>query len=270
MGMNGRDTASPISVIGRAMTVLTSYRATDDGLSLAEITRRTGLAKPTIYRLLGELQAWGMVERTDGVWRLGLQLFELGQMPPRQRGLREAAMPYLNDLHEATRETIHLAILDGADVVYLEKLTRPGGPNLPSRVGGRMPPHCTGVGKALLAHSPDSVLTRIVHDRLQRLTPYTIVGPGLLLKQLSSIRGSGVAYDREESTVGVTCVACPVLDSAGLPAAAISASGWSHQLNSRRLEAAVQATAAGIARLLRETCQQDATSGNVTPQPVKT
>ena len=84
MGMNGRDTAAPISVIGRAMTVLTSYRATDDGLSLAEITRRTGLAKPTIHRLLGELQTWGLVERTDGVWRLGLQLFELGQMPPRQ------------------------------------------------------------------------------------------------------------------------------------------------------------------------------------------
>jgi IclR family acetate operon transcriptional repressor len=166
-------------------------------------------------------------------------------------------MPYLNDLHEATRETIHLAILDGTDVVYLEKLARPGGPNLPSRVGGRMRPHCTGLGKALLAHSPDSVLTRVVHDGLERLTPYTIVAPGLLQKQLSSIQSSGIAYDREESTVGVTCVACPVLDNAGLPVAAISASGWSHQLNRRRLEGAIQATASGIARLLRETCQPE-------------
>jgi IclR family acetate operon transcriptional repressor len=240
----------PNSVIGRAIRVLNCYRPADRALSLAELTRRSGLAKPTVHRLLAELADYGLVERTGTEWRLGIQLFELGQMAPRQRELRNAATPLLSDLHQATRETVHLAILDGTEVVYIEKLARAGSPELPSRLGGRMQLHCTGVGKALLASS-ESLFSAIVTRGLKHRTPFTIVAPGILLKQLSSIRSEGVAYDREESTIGVTCVAAPVLDNRGIAVASISISGLTTHLKGSRVETAVQNTALGISRELR-------------------
>jgi IclR family transcriptional regulator, acetate operon repressor len=242
------------------MTILACYRPMDEALSLAELTRRSGLAKPTVHRLLSELAAWGIIERNGGQWRLGIQLFELGQMAPRQRELRSAAMPLLNDLHVATRETVHLAILDGAEVVYIEKLARIGSPELPSRVGGRMSLHCTGVGKALLAYSSESLFSKIVTRGLKRRTPYTIVAPGILLKQMADIRRSCVAYDREESTVGVTCVAAPILDNRGIAVASISISGLSTHLKGSRVETAVQTTALGVSRQLRN-CAEHSSLG---------
>lgn len=257
MRSNDRDDG-PNSVIGRAMAILTCYGPADQALSLAELTRRSGVAKPTVHRLLSELASWGLVERSAGAWRLGIQLFELGQMAPRQRELRNAAMPLLNDLHEATRETVHLAILDGVEVVYVEKLARIGSPQLPSRVGGRMFLHCTGVGKVLLAHSSESLFSAIVANRLKHRTPFTIVAPGILLKQLADIRHNGVAYDREECMIGVTCVAAPILDNHGLPVASISISGLSSHLKGNRVETAVQTTALGISRQLRNCAEHNA------------
>jgi IclR family transcriptional regulator, acetate operon repressor len=247
----------PNSVIGRAMTVLACYGPADKGLSLAELTRRSGLAKPTVHRLLVELATWRLVERSDRDWVLGIQLFELGQMVPRQRELRNAAMPFLNDLHQVTRGTVHLAILDGAEIVYIEKLARIGSPELPSRVGGRGSLHCTGVGKALLAYSSDSLFSTIVAKGLKRRTPYTIVAPGILLKQLTDIRRCNIAYDREESTIGVTCVASPILDNCGLAVASISISGLTTHLKGSRVETAVQTTALGISRQLRTFAKQE-------------
>lgn len=232
------------------MAILNCYRPADEGLSLAELTRRSRLAKPTVYRLLHELADWGVVERCGNEWYLGIQLFELGQMATRQRDLRDAAMPFLSDLHEVTHETVHLAILDGTEVVYIEKLARTGAPELPSRVGGRMQLHCTGVGKALLAYS-DQLFDALVTSGLHRRTPHTIVAPGILLNQLIETRRSGIAYDREESTAGVTCVAAVVLDKHERPAGAISISGWSTHLKGGRPESLVQAASLAISRHLR-------------------
>jgi IclR family transcriptional regulator, acetate operon repressor len=251
----GLDKSIPNTVIGRAMTVLKCYRPADAGLTLAELTRRSHLAKPTVYRLLHELAGWGVVERYGNEWRLGIQLFELGQMAPRQRDLRDAAMPFLSDLHEMTHETVHLAILDGAEVVYIEKLARAGAPELPSRVGGRMQVHCTGVGKALLAYS-DPLFDAIVTAGLRRRTPHTIVAPGILQHQLTEARRCGIAYDREESTAGVTCVAAAVFDERERPAGAISISGWSSHLKGNRAESLVQAASLAISRQLRALAQQ--------------
>ena len=109
----------PKSVLGRALTLLTAFRPGDAELTLAELTRRTGLPKPTVHRMLAELAEWNVVERTSHGIRLGMRLFELGQLAPLQRGLREAAAPFLSDLFEATHETVHLAVPDGLDVVYV-------------------------------------------------------------------------------------------------------------------------------------------------------
>jgi IclR family acetate operon transcriptional repressor len=241
----------PNSVIGRAMTLLAAFRPADTALSLAELTRRTGIPKPTVHRLVGELASWDVVERTGTGVRLGMRLFELGTMAPRQRGLREAAAPFLADLFEATHETVHLAVPDGVEVVYVEKIDSRRAPAVPSRVGGRMPAYCTGVGKALLAFAPAGRLADVVAAGLERRTPRTVVAPGHLARDLAVIAERGIAEEHEESTVGIACVAAPVLDAAGIAVAAVSITGWANRLDTGRLAPAVRTAALGIGRVLR-------------------
>lgn len=241
----------PNSVLGRAMTLLTAYRPDEVELSLAELVRRTGVAKTTAHRLLRELSGWGLVERTPGGFRLGMRLFELGSQVPRQRGLREAAAPFLADLFEATHETVHLAIPDGVEVVYVQKLESRGGPKVPSRVGGRLPAHCTGVGKAMLAFAPPDRLDAVFAAGLRRRAPRTVVAPGLLRRELADIRERGVALEHEESTVGITCVAAPILDAGTRAVAAVSITGWVNRIDPARFAPAVRTAALGISRVLR-------------------
>ena len=230
--------------------MLSAFRPGDDELTLAELHRRTGLAKPTVHRLLAELTGWDVVERTPTGIRLGMRLFELGQLVPRQRGLLEAAAPFLADLFEATHETVHLAVPDGTEVVYVQKLDGRRGPKVSSRVGGRMPAHCTGVGKALLAFGPPERLGTVLEAGLTRLTPRTIIAPGLLRTELAATRERGVALEREESAVGITCVAAPVFDADGTAIAAISITGWINRLDPDRLAPAVRTAALGVSRVL--------------------
>jgi IclR family acetate operon transcriptional repressor len=240
----------PKSVLGRAFALLGCFTVADAELSLAEMSARTGIPKATVHRLVGQLAEWGAVEQTPAGVRLGMRLFELGQLAPRHRDLRESALPHMEDLLQATAHTVHLAVLDGTEVVYLEKLTGRGGPPLPSRVGGRMPAHCTGVGKALLAFSPTATVAEVAGSELVRRTPHTVTTPAALTRELADIRRSGFAYDREESTPGVVCVACPVLGTTGDVVAAISISGWSNRLDTGRVASAVRTATLSISRQL--------------------
>jgi IclR family acetate operon transcriptional repressor len=239
----------PDSVVGRAALLLDCL-AVGDSPGISALARRSGLAKTTVFRLVHELAGCGLVELTgDGV-RLGMRLFELGSSVPRQRSLREAALPHMRDLQEATRETVHLAVLDGAEVVYIE--IRPGrpGPRLPSRVGGRMPAHATGVGKAILAFSAPDVAAALISSGLERRTPRTIVAPGALRRELARIRASGVSFDREESGPGIVCAASPVFGTGGTVVAALSLTGWSSRLDLERVAPAVRTAALALSRQL--------------------
>ncbi|MCH8626443.1 helix-turn-helix domain-containing protein [Arsenicicoccus piscis] len=133
-----RDT--PPSVLRRASDILSALDAGHPVRSLADLSRTTGLPRSTTHGMCAELVELGLLERVDGGYRLGLRLFELGELVPRQRGLRETALPYMEDLRAATGATVHLGVLEGVEVVYLQILRTPGGPRLPSRIGGRLPP----------------------------------------------------------------------------------------------------------------------------------
>lgn len=253
----------PNSVLGRTMALLTAFRPGDAELTLAELCRRTGIPKPTAHRLLGELATWNVVERTPRGVRLGMRLFELGQLAPLQRGLREAAAPFLTDLFQATLETVHLAVPDGTDVVYVQKLPGRRGPSIPSRIGGRMPAYCTGVGKALLAFAPPERVAAVLAGPLPRRTPRTVVGPGLLEQDLARVRETGIAVEHEESTVGIACVAGAVLDASGLAVAAISITGWANRLDTHRLAPAVRTAALGLSRVLRAANQSSTVQSSI-------
>lgn len=199
------------------MTLLGAFRPTDTQLTLAELTRRTGIPKPTIHRLVVELAGWQVAER------------------PRS----------------GVRATVHLAAPDGVEVVYVEKIESRRAPPTPSRVGGRLPAHCTGVGKALLAYGPPARITAVVAAGLERRTPRTVVAPGTL-PATSPSRPRGYAQEHEESTAGVACIA-PVRDAAGNAVAAVSVSGWVHRLDPTRCAPAVCTAALGITRALAGT-----------------
>lgn len=241
----------PDSVLGRAMAILSAFGQEDQGLPLAELVRRTGLPKTTTHRLLAELVALRLLERdADGRHRLGSRLFELGMHASVERRLLEVAMPFLQDLYGRTQETVHLGILEGHEVVYVAKLGGHRQARSPSRIGGRMPLHCTAIGKVLLAHSGTDLLERVVAGGLERRTPHTITAPGLLRRQLDEALRTGVAFEREESTLGLVCVAAAVLDRDDRPVAAISVTGPTPRFQPEQHVGAVRAAAAGAAATL--------------------
>ncbi len=216
-------------------------------MSLAELTRRCGLPRSTTHRMAEDLAELRWLARTDDGYQLGMLMFELGEIVPMQRNLTEMALPYMEALRTATGASVHLAILDGTEVVYLHVLPSKQSPPMNSRRGGRLPAHATGVGKAMLAFSPPETVQRVLDTGLPRLTPRTLATPGQLRRDLAAVRASGIAYDREESNPGVLCAAAPVFGPKQLPAGALSVSGFSRRV-APRMGPAVQTAALSLSR----------------------
>ena len=243
--------ADASSVLGKARIILDAFTVEDDELPLSELVRRTTLAKATVHRLCGELLAWGLLERSGTSYRLGLRLFELGQRVPRQRILRETALPYLEDLLAATQETVHLAIREGLEVLYVEKIVGHRQVPQPSRTAGRLPLHCTAAGKVLLAFGPPSVTEQVLQAGLVRLTPRTVVAPGRLEAQLERVRVEGIAVESEETRLGYCSVAAPVRGPDDVLVAALSITAPTYRAQLPRLVGALRPAAAGITRALQ-------------------
>ena len=242
---------APVSLLERASLVLGCFEPEHTDIGVSDIARRTGLAKSTTHRLVVELVRLGLLEESGGGRvRLGLRMFELGQLVPRQRALHEAARPFMEDLREATGNHVHLAVLDGIEVVYVEILRARDVQPLPSRVGGRLPAHATGVGKAILAFSPPDVVRARIEAGLSRRTAYTIIMPGAFARELAAINASGISYDRQESAMGVVCAACPVFGADGTVVAGMSVTGRAERLDIERMAPAVRTAALALSRTL--------------------
>lgn len=250
---SGMGPQPPKSVLARGLRLLDAFGPADGELTLAQLSARTGLPKPTAHRMVAELVAWGGLERTATGYRLGMALFVLGQRVPRQRGLREAALPYLEDLYEATHENIHLTVFDTTDTLFLEKVTGRRSMPIVSRVGGRLPAHCTASGKVFLALGPPAYFKRVIDGGLDRLTPRTIILPGLLRQDLARTLERGYGLNHEESEAGVVAVAAPVHDHRRQVVAALSIAGSSHRLDLERLAPAVRTAALSLSRELART-----------------
>lgn len=238
------------NMLDKAAAILDCYRPEGGAFRLTEIATRTGLTKTTAFRLCGDLVRLGLLDREGDTYLLGGKLFELGSLVPRRHDLREAALPFLQDLFEATHETVHLGVRDGFEVVYLERIHGHQALALPSRIGGRLPLTCTGVGKALLAFS-DSTLTEEVLSRpLPRLSPHSITDPARLRTAIEQIQVSGLAYEEQESAIGVSCIASPVFDGA-TAVAALSVAVPLARFHPAQLAPAVRTAALGLSRVMR-------------------
>lgn len=238
------------AAVDKAISLLVAFgdRASS-GIGVSELARRAQLSKSTAYRVLGLLERNGVVERVGSDYRLGERLHHLGRSvyAPGSDSIRDALMPFLSDLFEATRQTVHLAVLHGTDVVYLAKLYGHQAAPVPSRIGGRLPAHTTAVGKALLAYRPDAT-EQLAHTPLLRFTDHTITSHSALSAELARIRDEGVAYDCEESRIGLTCVAAPVLGVGGRAVAAMSVAGMRTRTDPCRMSEVVRRIAAHASR----------------------
>jgi len=239
------------SVLGKAQLTLEAFTAEDDKLSLTELVRRTGVAKASVYRLAQELIQWGVLERSGSDYCLGLRLFEMGQRVHRQRILREAALPFMEDLLLATQETIHFAIHDGLDVIYIEKIIMHRGLTQQSRVAGRLPLYCTATGKIILAHSGKQLLDDVIQAGLSPLTRHTLTSPRMLVGQLEKARETGLATEFEETRLGYASLAVPVFGPERMLAGALSITAPTSRMNVNRLVGSLRTAAQGIGRKLQ-------------------
>ncbi|MEJ2860998.1 IclR family transcriptional regulator [Actinomycetospora flava] len=256
------------SVTERVLGILSAFGPGAEALTLSGIARGAGLPLSTAHRLVGELAAWGALERgEDGRYRIGLRLWEVGALAPRSLGLRERAMPYLEDLYEATRQNVQLAVRDGHEVVYVERLAHPEAVRVFSRVGGRMPLHATGVGQVLLAFSPPAVQEDVLAGPLPALTPRTITDSGSLRRALAAVRREGVAVCDGMVDLLSLSVAAPVRGEDEQVVASLSVVVPSAGAEPRTIVPAVRAAARGISRALGAPSARRRPLSVVTPVP---
>ncbi|MEU0966458.1 IclR family transcriptional regulator [Streptomyces sp. NPDC005917] len=244
-------TAAARSAPDRLLAVLAAFDHRHPALSLSGISRRAGLSLSTAHRLVGALTAWGALERDpDGFYHVGLRLWELAALAPRGLALRQIALPYLEDLYEATHENVQLAVRDGSEVVYIEWLSGRSAVGVHIRVGARWPLHATGVGLALLAHETPGLQQEYCAGSLAAFTPYTITDPGQLRRSLAEVRRTGVAVSSRQVTDDALSVAAPVRGAAGQVVSAVSVVVPQAGAQVPALVPAVRLAARGISRAL--------------------
>ncbi|AZM74374.1 IclR family transcriptional regulator [Streptomyces sp. KPB2] len=235
----------------RLLSVLAAFDHAHPALSLTDISRRAGLSLTTAHRLVGALTRWGALERdASGVYHVGLRLWEVAALAPRGLALRQVALPFLEDLYEATHENVQLAVRDGSEVVYIEWLAARSSVGVHIRVGARWPLHATGVGLALLAHGAPEFQEAYRTGPLASFTPHTITDPGRLRRVLAEVRRTGAAVSDRQVTDDALSVAAPVHGRDGTVTAAVSVVVPYAGARVPTLVPAVRLAARGISRAL--------------------
>lgn len=229
--------------VAKAFAILEYLAKAASPKDLGVISADLHMNKSTIYRFLSTLCSLGYVIQNpeNGKYALGAKVVWLASQFLESIDLRVIARPLLEDLVEKTRETVHLAILDNYEVVYIDKIDGYQPVKMGSRVGGRMPAHSTGLGKALLAHMDEQNWQEYIEKvGLRSFTPNTISDPEAFIQHMQLTRERGYAIDNCENEEGIRCVAVPVRDHTGQTVAAISVSGWSLTMTPNRDEELAQ------------------------------
>jgi DNA-binding IclR family transcriptional regulator len=234
-----KDGPQRLSSVASAIELLKAFSEDEVELGISTLAKRLGVAKSTAHRLATTLTSEGLLEqdRASGKYRLGLALFRLGTLVRRRMNVSEVARPHLFSLRQTTNETVHLAILDGRDIMYVYFLESTQAVRMRSDLGLRKPAHCTAEGQAILAFSPPETVETLIRTPLHPRTPQTITAPDRLIKALDIVRQRGCAIEDEESEIGVRCVAAPVRNDAGEVVAAVGVAGPVSRLSKKALSA---------------------------------
>lgn len=238
-------------VVDRALRLFASFDTTHRRLTLSALSRRAELPLSTTRRLAERLVEWGALERDEsGQYVVGLRLYEVASLAPRGHGLRELAMPYLEDLFVVTREHVQLAVLEGSQAVLVERRSRPGAVEVEYRVGGKLPVLNTALGLVLLAYLPDQELRTVLAACTHPDDLVAREHPDAVEKALATIRQTGVAVINRTRPVPIVAVAAPIRGRTDAVVAALSIVVPSG-VDPRSYEPVVRTAARSISRAVR-------------------
>ncbi len=224
--------------VGRALEILELLAQSKRGLTLSDVTRKLALPKSSVHILLKTLETTGYLKnnRISGKYHFGLKLISLSNTALENLDLREQARPFLQDLMLRTQLTVHMAVLEGAEAVIIEKVEAPGMLRLATWVGHRLDANSSGVGKALLAFVSDEILEQQLKTRpLPKHNKKTITSLGKLILELKKVRQLGYAFEDEEGEIGFRCIGAPIYDSENKAISAISVAGTTAQIPKEKL-----------------------------------
>lgn len=221
------DTQGRLSSVATAIRLLKAFSEDEVEIGISTLSKRLGIAKSTVHRLAVTLVSEGLLEQDpeSGKYRLGLSLFRLGALVRRRMNISGEARPFLFQLRAKTDETVHLAILDGNEIMYVYDLESSQAIRMRSDLGGRKPAYCTAEGQAILAFSAAEVVEQVIAKGLGPRTPQTITTPEGLKRALEAVRQRGCAIEDEESELGMRCIAAPIRDDTGEVIAAVGLAG---------------------------------------------
>ena len=236
------------SGLERAAAILGAFDPAHRELTLAALVTRCGLPRSTTHRTAARMIQLGWLEKPANRYRIGNRLFEIASVAPIRLELREAALPFLQDLHQATKFTAQLGVLEGTQVLVVDKITGHRAMPMLSQVGGMIPAYCSALGRAILAYSQPAVIESALAGPLPARTPRTLTSKVAIIRELTAVPERGWATEREEGNIGVSCVAAPIFGPLGEVAAALSVTGPGQLVRADRIGPAVRMAAAAASR----------------------
>jgi DNA-binding IclR family transcriptional regulator len=239
------------NAISRLFQVIEFLAYSDDWVSLRTMARELHINTASVFRILDALKELGYVRQhpQDSKYQLTLKIAGISAQVLEKVQLRQIAHPFLQHLTSVTNETTHLAVVDGNEFVYIDKVDNTQAMRMRSRVGQRAPLYSTAVGKSLLAHYPETELSQILNSLdFQPLTKHTVTDLKKFQEHLIQIKQQGYAIDDEENEIGIRCIGSPIYDHAGRLAGALSISGWTITMTKERIPQ--------LAPELIQTCQR--------------
>lgn len=242
---------SRTGTLGKAISVLEIVAFSDEPMRFTDILNKSGQPRGSLHRQLSNLVSEGLLTlNPDHSYALGLRLLRFASGAWASNQFRKIAEPHLRQLHSMTGETVHLGVLNCGEVIYLDKVESRQAVRMHSQIGNASPAYCTGVGKAAMAALPDEKLHELVSGLdFRRYTEFTLSGPEALYAEIDDIRNTGIACDREEHEIGITCVAAPIYSADHSFVAAVSVTAPAYRAGEETLAGwagAVKDTAASI------------------------
>lgn len=211
-------------------------------MKLTEISEELDINKSTLHGLISTLKFHGFIDQDEQTqkYRLGLYLIELGDTASKSLDIIHITSPIIEEVSNQLQETVHIAKLDNFDIVYVDKKESNQSMRIYTSIGSRNPAYCTGVGKAMLAYLDDEALNKILPDKMESFTPRTITDKQEFISALKNIREKGYAYDNEEYSIGLKCVAAPIFNHEGKAIYGISVSGPAVRMTEEKIKDSIK------------------------------
>jgi len=239
-----------VSSLAKGLRIL-ELIAEKGALTASQVAAYMQTNRAASHRFISTLRDLGYVEKTgDGKFTLSFKTLELGIKKLDRFEIRQYAHPYMQEVALAFKETVNLGHWDGGAVVHLDKINSTEILRMDLGLGAQAPAYCTGLGKAILAYLPEVELDMYLQSvKFEAYTANTIITPESLLDEIARIRSSGYAVDNEELSIGLRCIAAPIIDYTGRPSYAMSVSGPTQRMSDERLQM-IQETLLSVCRRL--------------------